>query len=139
MISIQYSVISPSKAVFFCHLSSISHHLKIVISHSLSIFIFHYKSIITHHQDVQLKIENKRSPLCQSQSQMRPSQDCAHLVCQCVRLNKKVFDSFTFPSTPPTFPCPIHPFVHLPKAFVGWRRLNFYSSLLVIFHLSYIH
>ena len=76
-----------------------------MIIHSLSILIFCYKSIISHHQDhLVLKIEGHQGVI---ECQARPFPDNAHQVC--VRPSKKILKF-----TAPPFPCPIHPFVHLP-------------------------
>lgn len=48
-----------------------------------------------------------------------------------IRLSKKVLQ---FIHLPITIPLPNPPICPPPKSFVGWIRLNFYSSLLLIFH-----
>ena len=112
-------LISPqSKAVFLCHPSSISHH-RIVIS-------FCYKSI-SHHLDVQLKIQDDKVKvrLCTP------------------RLSKKILQFLQLPITPSPTPFPSSKSTHLstPQILCWMDPSEFLFLLIAHFSppASYIH
>ena len=135
MISIQYFVISLKYSFVTTALSIIIRLRSVSCCRHWS---FPIKSLPVYHQQSTCSLESWRSPKVSKEAFPRLSWSKTRRRCLCASSEQKC--QFSIPSHTLLLPFySIHPFVHLPKAFVGSPRLNFHSSLLVIFHLSYIH
>ena len=137
MISIQYFVISLKYSFVTTALSIIIRLRSVSCCRHWS---FPIKSLPGYHQQSTCSLESWRSPKVSKPKEAFPRLSWSKTRRRCLCASSEQKCQFSIPSHTLLLPFySIHPFVHLPKAFVGSPRLNFHSSLLVIFHLSYIH